>query len=210
MSATARLLLVRHGQTVWHRENRYAGGGSDIELTATGVAQAADLATWAKDANPTAVVSSPVRRALETARPSADALGLEVQVVPDLREVSFGIAEGRTMAELLESDPDVARAFQADPVRYPFPGAEPPDHAAARAAAALRRTATAHHHGTVLVVAHNTLLRLALCELLGIGVHRYRQVFPRLDNAAVTELLVPVDPAQSCSLISLNVPVTCP
>ena len=210
MSTSARLLLVRHGQTVWHRENRYAGGGSDIDLTAAGVAQAADLARWAKEADPTAVVSSPVRRALETARPAAAALGLELQVEPDLREVSFGIAEGRTMAELLASHPDTARAFQADPVRHPFPGAEAPDLAAARAAAALRRTATAHQEGTVLVVAHNTLLRLALCELLRIGVHRYRQVFPRLDNAAVTELRVPVDPDEPCSLISLNVPVTCP
>ena len=82
--------------------------------------------------------------------------------------------------------------FRADPVAHPFPGAEPPD---GRRAAVRRRPAprSRRRHGddTVLVVAHNTLLRLGLCVLLGLPVARYRQVFPRLDNVAVTEIAAP-------------------
>lgn len=198
------LLLVRHAQTVWHAENRYAGGDSDIDLTPEGAAQAAGLAAWAAGRGVDAVVSSPVRRARETAAPCADAVGVPLRVVDGLREVSFGIAEGRTLAEL---DPGVAARFRAG---SPFPGSEPFDDAARRGADALREVAGAADAATVLVVAHNTLLRLALCALLGLPPARYRQVFPRLDNTAVTEIDLPADRASPAALLRLNVPVPVP
>jgi probable phosphoglycerate mutase len=138
----------------------------------------------------------------------AAALGLEPEVVPDLREVDFGIAEGRTLAELRESHPDAAAAVVADPGAHPFPGAEPPAAAAGRAVAALRGVADRHRGSSVLVVAHNTLLRLALCAWLGIPLARYRDVLPRLENAAATRLRVPADPARPPALLSLNVPTS--
>jgi broad specificity phosphatase PhoE len=82
----------------------------------------------------------------------------------------------------------VVTAFRADPVAGAFPGAEPTEAAARRGAAALREVAAAEDGGRVLVVAHNTLIRVTLCELLGIPVRSYRTVFPRLENAAITEI----------------------
>jgi len=200
------LVLSRHGQTVWHRENRYAGV-SDIDLTETGRQQAELLAGWAVQARPQAIVCSPVRRALETAGPSARGIGLALSVEQDLREVSFGVAEGRTMAEMHADDSQMVERFQSDPVRHPFPGGESPATAAERGGAALLRIAAAHPGQSVLVVAHNTLLRLALCSLLGIDVRRYRVVFPRLDNATLTTLRV-VPGTSDASLLSYNVPLT--
>jgi probable phosphoglycerate mutase len=204
------LLLSRHGQTDWHRDNRYAGADSDIDLTATGQAQARALAGFARTRRPHVVISSPVRRAMETAEPAAAALQLSLKVVEDLREVGFGLAEGRTATELDDLDPGIMRRFRLDPVAHPFPGAEPPETAARRAAEALREIAERHRGSTVLVVAHNTLLRLALCTLLDLPLNRYRQIFPRLDNAAITELRLPAKPTDPASLMSLNVPVTAP
>jgi probable phosphoglycerate mutase len=197
------LLMTRHAETVWHAENRYAGT-SDIDLTPHGVAQAQRLADWVRTRTIDAIVCSPVRRARETAAPSGLAAGVEIAVDDDLREVGFGIAEGRTLAEL---DPEVVARFRADPVAHPFPGAEPPAEAGQRCAAALRRIGARHGSDTVLVVAHNTLLRLGLCTLLGLPVARYRAVFPRLDNVAITEIAVPDDPEAPAALLSLNVPV---
>lgn len=198
------LALTRHGETVWHADNRYAGGGSDIDLTDRGRRQAEALATWVHTQRFAAVVTSPVRRAMETARPSATALGLELDVVDDLREVDFGVAEGRTVDDLIDLDANMVRRFQADPVAHPFPGSESPDVAARRAAAALRGIADDYRGASVLVVAHNTLLRLALCALLDIPVSRYRSLFPRLENAAITEVSIPADAARPASLLSLN------
>ena len=200
-----RLVLTRHGQTVWHRENRYAGS-SEIDLTDTGRQQADRLAAWTRATRPAAVVSSPLGRALATARPSAAVLGAEPVVVEDLREVDFGMAEGRTLSELRADDPDMVARFRQDPVTHHFPGADPPAAAARRASEALRAVAAKYPGATVLVVAHNTLIRLALCQLLGIDVRTYRQVFPGLDNGTLTELAIGADgPA---SLLSFNVPLS--
>ncbi|AVH58735.1 MULTISPECIES: histidine phosphatase family protein [Streptomyces] len=198
----ATLLLARHGQTIWHAENRYAGI-SDVPLTDEGRAEAQALGRWAAAHPVDAVWTSTVARAMATAEPACSALGLTPHREPALRECDFGVVEGRTLAEFEAENPDRAKAFRADPVSYPFPEAEDPRTAAARGARALRRIATAHPGERVLVVAHNTLLRLVLCSLLSIPLSEYRRVFPHLRNAALTELHVRDGEA---GLLSLNVP----
>jgi probable phosphoglycerate mutase len=178
------LYLARHGETIWHAGNRYTGT-SDVPLTETGRRQATELAAWAAVAEPSAIWSSPLSRARATAAPAAAKLGLTITVDAELSEMGFGAAEGRMLSEL---PPDVVAAFRADPVRNAFPGADDPVAAARRGATALRRIAGRHRGERVLVVAHSTLLRLTLCELLGIPHARYRTVFPELGNCSVTEL----------------------
>lgn len=199
------LTLVRHGRTIWHAENRYAGV-SDVPLDDIGRVQAAALADWVSRHPHDAVVCSPVSRARQTAAPAAAVLGVEVEVVPALRELDFGAAEGRTLAEMRADDAAAADAFVADPVRHPFPGAEPPHAAAERVLGGLRAVAERYRGGSVLIVGHNTALRLALCAWLGISLSRYRDVLPRLDNAAPTRLRVPADPSRPPALLALNVP----
>jgi len=194
------LFLVRHGETVWHAENRYAGT-SDVELTQRGRDQARRLAAWAGGAGLEAVWASPLRRARATAEPAARALGLPVSVEADLSEVCFGAAEGRTLAEL---PPEQVAAFRADPVAGAFPGAEDPRRAARRGVAALHRIAERHPGGRVLVVAHNTLLRLVLCTLLGVPLARYRTAFPQLRNCAPTEIVLS---GAGAGLLALNTPL---
>lgn len=203
MNTSTTLLLARHGQTVWHAENRYAGV-SDIALTDVGRAQAEALGHWAAAHPVDAIWTSPVSRAVATAAPACRALGLTPHREPDLRECDFGVVEGRTLAEFAAEDPEAAEAFRADPVGHPFPGAEDPVAAAGRGVGALRRIAAAHPGERVLVVAHNTLLRLVLCTLLSIPAREYRRVFPRLRNAAISELRVNSD--GFAALLSLNVP----
>ncbi|GAA1227429.1 alpha-ribazole phosphatase [Prauserella halophila] len=198
-----RLLLVRHGETTWHAENRYAGS-SDVALTERGAAQAETLARRIAGAAepPVAIHSSPLSRAMATAEPVGSALGLPVEVEPELREAHFGLAEGRTLAELPAS---VVERFRADPIAGSFPDAEPPASVADRAVAALVGIAERAEDtgGRALVVAHNTLLRLALCRLLGIPLSTYRRVLPKLANGAITEVGIE---AGHASLYRLNAP----
>lgn len=195
-----RLLLARHAETVWHRENRYAGGRSEPELTERGLRQADQLAKAAVALGVDVVVSSPQRRAVTTATPAAEALGVPLHLRPDLREVDFGDLEGHLLAEM---DPDAVRRFRENPEENAFPNAEPLRAAGERCATGLREVA-ATHDGTVLVVAHSSLFRIGLCVLLGLPVARYRHVFPVLENVALTEIRLPADPAQPAALLSLN------
>ncbi|MER7662343.1 MULTISPECIES: histidine phosphatase family protein [unclassified Streptomyces] len=201
MSTT--LLIARHGRTVWHAENRYAGV-SDVALTDEGRRQAEQLGQWVARHPVDAVWTSTVSRAIETAEPACRALGLTARREPALRECDFGVVEGRTLAEFAARNPSAAAAFTRDPAAHPFPEAEDPRAAAARGAGALSRIAREHEGQRVLVVAHNTLLRLVLCELLGIELSAYRRVFPALRNAALSELRLS---GGTAALLSLNVPV---
>ncbi|MBZ4014614.1 histidine phosphatase family protein [Streptomyces purpurogeneiscleroticus] len=195
-------LLVRHGETVWHAENRYAGR-TDVALTERGHAQAAELAAWAAGAGIDAVVCSPLSRARLTAEPAARALGLAPRVDARLLEVDFGRGDGLTRTEMREVFPERLDAFLRDPVVHHLPGGEDPEEAAARAADCLADLARELPDGRVLVVAHSTLVRLLLCRVLGIPLGTYRTVFPVLDNGALTELRLKDGRA---SLLRLNAP----
>jgi probable phosphoglycerate mutase len=198
----ATLVLVRHGETPWHAENRYTGV-SDIGLTPTGTGQAAELAAWAAMQPITAVVTSPLRRAHETASPSAEALGLPVTIDKRLSEVDFGAGEGHTRDEMAEIFPDALSRFLDAPASNPLPGGEPGVAAVDRAWPAVEDLAAGG--GTVLLVAHSTLLRLLLCRMLGIFLDDYRRRFPALRNTATTTVRLD---AGGAALLSLNVPVT--
>lgn len=177
------LVLARHGQTVWHAENRYAGV-SDIALTEEGMQQAERLAAWAGNAGLDAVWCSTLNRARVTAEASAKAAGVDLIEDVRLRELDFGAAEGLTKAEMEERFPEARAAFEADPAANPLPGGEDPYEAAERFASCLAEI----EGGRVLVVAHTTAIRLTLCRLLGIPLGEYRRRLPRLDNCALTEI----------------------
>ena len=198
------LHLTRHGETVWHAENRYAGS-SDIELSARGRAQAERLAAWAAEAGLARIRSSDLVRARETARIVAARAGLEPEEDARLREVHFGRGEGLTSAEMEREFPDARRAFVAAPASSPLPGGEPGVAAATRMLAALWDAAA---DGPVLVVAHTTVIRLALCRLLGLPLDAYRERFPTLGNATLTTVRIPDDgdPVGRGALLGFNVP----
>lgn len=197
------ITLVRHGETVWHGENRYAGS-SDVALTPRGREQAASLARWATAADLTSIRSSDLSRAQLTAEECTAATGLTLTVDPRLRELDFGQGEGLTSAEMQERFPEDRRAFESSPVTHHLPGGENPVLAAERFTVALQDAADADPGGHVLVVAHTTTIRLALCRLLGIPLDHYRRVFPALGNCALTTIRVKDGQA---SLLQYNSPL---
>jgi probable phosphoglycerate mutase len=160
-----RLLLLRHGQTALSVHRRYSGRGNP-ELTELGRYQAAAAAGYlAQRGGISAVVSSPLQRAYDTATAAAKALGLDVSVDDDLIETDFGAWEGLTFIEAAERDPDLHRRWLRDTRTKP-PGGESFDQALDRVQRARERIIAAHQGATVLVVSHVTpikmLLRLAL------------------------------------------------
>jgi probable phosphoglycerate mutase len=201
-----RVVLVRHGETVWHAENRYAGI-SDVELTPRGHEQARLLAKWAAEAGLDAVWSSPLTRARLTAEACAGVVGTEVRVDARLSELDFGAADGLTRDEMRTRFPAAVDAFQADPVAHHLPGGEDPAAAARRFTDCLADVSRRWPDGRVLVVAHTTAIRLALCQLLGVPLRRYRRLFPNVLNCALTELRLLDD---DVAVLQFNTPMEAP
>src|SRR6266702_6807917 len=119
----SRIVMVRHGETVCHTENRYAGR-SDIALTEKGLAQADQLASWVVGAGITAIWTSTLSRAQATALPVAKALGLPLQIDERLVELDFGEGEGLTTEAMNRTFPEALAAFRRDPVQHFLPGGE--------------------------------------------------------------------------------------
>lgn len=154
------LCLVRHGETEWNLIRRYQGR-VDIPLNETGQAQARTVASAIAAGEPWHVlVSSPLSRAMDTARAIASATGLDpILQDPDLVERAYGEAEGLTLEE--------REARWEGPE---WPGLEPYDLFQERAMTVLSRIASAHAGRRVLVVAHGGLMNAVLAGISG-GEH---------------------------------------
>ena len=160
-----RMLLVRHGQTALSAGRRYSGRGNP-PLTPTGLAQAAAIADrLATTTGIAAVLTSPLGRARQTADAIGTRTGAPVTELADLTETDFGTWEGLTFAEAATRDPDLHRAWLADPSR-PAPGGESFDAVHDRVARAAERITAEYGGSTVVVVSHvtpiKTLLRIGL------------------------------------------------
>lgn len=163
--APTRMLLLRHGQTEFSRQRRYSGRGNP-ELTETGRGQADAAARYlAERGGIDSVISSPLRRAYDTAGAAAKALGLDVTVDEDLIETDFGAWEGLTFGEARERDPDLHGHWLRDTSLRP-PDGESFDDVQQRVQRLRARILNDHPGQTVLVVSHvtpiKTMLRLAL------------------------------------------------
>jgi len=202
--------FLRHGETVWHHDNRYAGV-SDVALTDRGRQQAQDLAPWAAVADIRLVATSDLSRAIQTGQPVAAAAGVAHHVELGLREVDFGRGEGLTRTEMHRLFPDELAAFLTHPGSVPLPGGERGIDAADRGLRALAALSAPFDGETIAVVAHSTLIRLLLCRLLGLPLDDYRRRFPVMGNATVTTVRVPAGPAAAdleaaAELIRFNAP----
>jgi probable phosphoglycerate mutase len=198
-----RFFLVRHAETDWHAENRYAGV-SDVDLTARGLDQAQRLGVWAGAAGLVGIWTSDLSRARRTAAACAEATDAPLAVDVRLRELDFGAAEGLTRREIEQRFPGVAESFARDPVGHHLPGGEDPVQAARRFVECLREITTRHPDGPVLVVSHSTVLRLALCSLIGVPLSEYRRLFPSVGNCALTQIRLQRD---EVALLQFNAPI---
>lgn len=163
-----RLLLLRHGQTELSVQRRYSGRGNPA-LTEVGRRQADAAARYlAQRGGISAVFSSPLQRAYDTAAAAAKALGLDVTVDDDLIETDFGAWEGLTFAEAAERDPELHRRWLRDTSTAP-PGGESFDAVHDRVSRIRDRVLATQQGTTVLVVSHVTPIKMLLREALDAG-----------------------------------------
>jgi len=162
------LFLARHGQSVSNAVRRFQGA-QDVPLSEQGRRQAALLGAALRGRRLTHVYSSPLERARRTAEVVVAALDVPLTVVDDLRELSLGEWEGRTVEEIRALPGDPYALWVRDPVQNRAPGGEPLSAVQARALAAIDVIAAAHRDGDdVLVVSHGGVISAYLAHWLGL------------------------------------------
>ena len=153
-ASMARLILIRHAESVANAERRFTHGPHEL-LSERGRAEARDRGLFVRERfAPEALYCSPFARAIETARLIGEALGLEPQRVDDLREQDFGRLRGQPYA-VLDRDPERARSGRW---HYRPPGGETLEEVTRRAGPALDGIAARHAGREVLVVSHGAVM----------------------------------------------------
>ena len=167
------LHLVRHGDTEASADGTMCGD-RDVPLVATGLAQARALSLAVASLAPRALFVSPLRRARETAAPSATATGLIASVHEGLREIAYGAWDGLGESEIAQKDPELFASWSHDPALFAPPGGESAYAVAARAMAFVATLRASQTSGDVVVFSHKATIRIMTCALLGLHVGRYR------------------------------------
>jgi probable phosphoglycerate mutase len=156
------LYVVRHGATDWNQSGRIQGH-MDIPLNETGRAQARLASLRLAGVQATALYSSDLLRAYETAQIIGQATGLGVVQTPGLREINFGVWQGLSSLQIRERDPDVYAARRANPYDVAPSGAETWRHFYDRALQAVRDILAATTAQRVIVVTHS-----GVCTVIGL------------------------------------------
>jgi probable phosphoglycerate mutase len=177
--SVTRLYLARHGATLATEEGRFSGS-QGVELSAEGREQAAQLGERLRSEGITAVYTSPLSRALDTASIVCGICGLSPALRDGLREISHGHWEGLTRNDVEQRFPGEYAAWEEDPFTFAPQDGESGVTVLARALPVIREIVTAHAGERVLVVSHKATMRLVLSSLLGIDARGYRD---RLDQA---------------------------
>jgi probable phosphoglycerate mutase len=175
------IVLLRHCLTGDVQARRFRGsGGADPGLDDGGRDQAQVAARWlARRGGVDGIVTSPLRRARETADVIATALGLEVGLVEDLAEAAYGSWDGLSYAEVERRWPEDLTAWLEDTAAAP-PGGESYDDVALRVRAALDELLAAYAGRSVLAVSHDTPIKLLVRVALDAPMHvvHHLQVTP--------------------------------
>lgn len=169
------LYLIRHGETDWNRRALYQGT-TDTALNARGRAQAEAVAALLRGVDFDAGYTSPLKRARETAETVLRGTGVPLVTVPELREISYGLWQGRGSQPAGRCNPGLEWRWKHDPWSVRFPGGESLDEVRDRAAHAFERIVRAHTGDTVLVCGHGHLNRVLLIHALGWERRRFWEI----------------------------------
>jgi broad specificity phosphatase PhoE len=212
-----RLLLARHGQSVWNEVRRFQGG-TDVALSALGRRQAEALGRAVRGRRIAAAYVSPMQRAFETATIALAGTRVPLVALDELRELSLGEWEGFTVDEVSAREGDPYRRWVRAPLDCPPPGGESLPDVSRRVLCAIDRIATAHstdrgprngpqspqrsglpgeavaplgsaREEEVLVVAHGGVISVYACHLLGCSFNTMWRL--RVDNCSLTTVEPP-------------------
>ena len=164
-----RLYLVRHGQVADGHTDRYHGH-NDIGLSAKGVQQFEALAAQLAPVPLAGLYASDLTRARTGAEIISRGREVAPQIIPEFREVHFGLWEGLSFTEIAEQYPTELEARFKDLTSFRIPGGESLTDVRARALPRLTSLISQHQQEAFLIVAHAGINRVILSDALGLSL----------------------------------------
>lgn len=167
------LYIIRHGETLLNRENRFQGA-IDYPLTERGLQQALCIAEILRREKLAAIYSSPALRAVTTAEAIAKPHGLDVITDSRLSEMNHGEMEGLSLEDLERRYPGFLHKWMERPADMRIPGGETLREVQQRAWRAVEEMAARHRDSTIALVSHNLTIITILCRAAGTSLDEFR------------------------------------
>lgn len=183
---TTRVLLIRHGQSQGNAEGRF-GGHTATPLSPRGRLQAEATAQALTAENLTAIYSSDLPRAVETAMPLARLTGLDVEQAEAFRERSVGVMEGLTFEEAAQEHPEQYAALIRRDFDHVLLGGESYRQMLDRASQQLDQAILQHAGGRIAVFSHTGTICILALHLMGaLDAPELRPVWIASANCGIT------------------------
>jgi broad specificity phosphatase PhoE len=183
---STRILLIRHGQSRGNAEGRF-GGHTATPLSPRGRKQAEATAHALAAEKISAIYSSDLLRAIETAMPLARVTGLEVEPTDAFRERSVGVMEGLTFEEAAARHPEQYAALIRRDFEHVMLGGESYRQMLDRAIAYLDRITERHSNGQVAIFSHTGTICILSLHLMGaLDAETLRPVWITTANCGIT------------------------
>ena len=174
MNKFTRLYLLRHGETKWNKENRYAGQ-LDIPLNENGIAQAKAAAKRLKEEKIEIIASSDLQRAYKTAEIISSHLGInKILKFEELRELNYGRWQGKTVDEINSFDKEKFSLWLKGELKEGIPEGEKIEEFQKRVWKVISNLLENFKYKRILVVTHGGPVRIILCKVLSINPEKYR------------------------------------
>ena len=162
----AKLILARHGETVWNIEKIYRGR-VDVNLDEMGIKQAELLGNYLSHWGLEAIYSSPLRRALETANIIARYQKIGVHIAEDLIDFDYGEWQSLPEQEAKRLYPTLHNEWHNNPNKVKMPGGESLEDVRRRVIKVVNDV-LARYQGSVVLVSHRVVNKVLICYLLGL------------------------------------------
>jgi len=166
MSLTTHVVIIRHGQSQGNAEGRF-GGHTDTPLSPRGRKQAQATARVLASEKFSAIYSSDLPRAIETASPLAKLVGVPLETTDALRERSVGVMEGLTFEEAAEQHPEQYQALLRRDFEHVLVGGESYRQTLDRASRQLDEAIEQHKGGRIALFAHTGTICILILHLMG-------------------------------------------
>jgi probable phosphoglycerate mutase len=166
-----KIIIVRHGETAWNREEIFRGR-IDIPLSKNGLKQVRILSSSMKDFRIDKIFSSPLKRAIQTAKEIAKFQNAEFEIDHRLVDMSFGIWEGMSLEKVKRKFPEEYKIWKENPEKLKIPGGETLKDIRERVENFLKEKIFSLKKDKILIVSHRVINKILFFSLLGIS-NRY-------------------------------------
>jgi len=178
-----RVMLVRHGETDWNKEEVFRGR-IDVKLNTTGLQQAEETGRFLSEMRLNVIYSSPLSRAQDTAEKIAQFQSSKVITEENFTDINFGEWQGLSLRDVKERYKENYLTWKNEPHRVKFSKGESLQDVSERSINALQRLIQKHAEETCAIVSHRVICKVMILGMLGMPLSRFWDI--RQDTCAVS------------------------